>query len=124
MKIGEIAQRTGVSKSIIRYYEGKGVLPPACRDRSGYREYRASDLARIQLVTGARRLGCSFGEIKAMVAMQDRHNIPSSHILELLAHKVTEVDQEMDRLRQVRLQLSDLRELALRLGQGEPVPSS
>ncbi len=64
MKIGEIAEQTGVSKSIIRYYEGKGVLPRAVRDSAGYRDHGDAELARIRFVTSARRLGCSFPEIR------------------------------------------------------------
>ena len=115
MKIGEIAQQTGVSKSIIRYYEEKGVLPRALRDRSGYREYGAPDLARIRLVTGARRLGCTFVEIKDIIAIQEQGGVPSSHLLELLAHKLDEVGNEMDRLKCIQKELSHLRDLAFRL---------
>ncbi len=115
MKIGEIAQQARVSKSIIRYYEGKGVLPRATRDRSGYRDYGDADLARIRLVTGARRLGCSFTEIRAMVAMQDEESAPSSHLLELLCHKVDDVSSEIDRLKFVQKELRRLRNLAARL---------
>lgn len=115
MKIGEIAQQARVSRSIIRYYEDKGVLPPAIRDRSGYRDYGDADLARIQLVTGARRLGCSFVEIKDMIAMQERESLPSSHLLQLLADKVVEVGSEIDRLKSVQRELSRLRDLAMKL---------
>ena len=120
MKIGEIAQQTGVSKSIIRYYEGKGVLPRAIRDSYGYRDYGEAELARIRFVTGVRRLGCSFAEIKVMIALQDLHHIPSSQILDLLSHKITEADAEMERLRRVQAELSRLREIALELTQNEP----
>src|SRR5512141_1601298 len=108
MKIGEIAQQARVSKSIIRYYEGKGVLPPASRDSSGYRDYGASDLARIRLVAGARRLGCSFVEIRDIIAMQDQASVPSSAVLDLLATKVGEVGSELDQLRFVQTELERL----------------
>ncbi len=115
MKIGEIAQHAGVSRSIIRYYEGKGVLPPATRDRSGYRAYGEADLARIRLVTGARRLGCSFREIKDMIAVQEQEGQPPSHLLQLLADKIHEVGDEIDRLKCVQAEFSRLYDVALRL---------
>ena len=124
MKIGEIAQEAGVSKSIIRYYEEKGVLPPARRGPSGYRDYGEADLERIRLVTGARRLGCSFEEIKEIIAMQEKHGIPSSHVLELLAHKLDQVGSEIDRLRQVQRELGRLQEMAMRLAQGGAVTAA
>jgi len=115
MKIGEIAQQARVSKSIIRYYEGKGVLPAATRNSSGYRDYGEKDLERIRLVAGARRLGCSFGEIRDLVAMQDEATAPSLHVLDLLANKVAAIGSEIDRLQCVRTQLKRLHELALKL---------
>ena len=121
MKIGEIAQRAHVSTSIIRYYERKGILPRASRDSLGYRDYGDADLARIQLIRGARQLGCSFAEIKAITTMEDLQNAPSEHVLVLLAHKVSEVGGEIDRLRHVQVELSRLHELALNLDVGEPV---
>jgi MerR family copper efflux transcriptional regulator len=122
MKIGEIAQQTGVSRSIIRYYEGKGVLPPVVRDASGYRDYGDAELRRIRLVTGARRLGCSFPEIKALIALQERHHIASSKLLELVAHKISEVDDEMERLRGIRAELLRLHNLGASLVAGQAVP--
>jgi DNA-binding transcriptional MerR regulator len=115
MKIGEIAQQAGVSASIIRYYERKGVLPRATRDACGYRDYGAADLARVRLVRGARRLGCSFVEIQNIIAMQEEASIPASDLLELLEHKVVEVGDEIDRLRLVQTELSRLHNVALSL---------
>ncbi len=120
MKIGEIAQKTGVSRSIIRYYERKGLLPCPARDEFGYREYGDVELERIRFVTGARRLGCSFPEIRALVALQEEHNIPSSKVLKLLASKMQEVEDEMDRLRQMQTILGRLHTHGLSLVQAQP----
>ncbi len=120
MRIGEIAQEAGVSRSIIRYYESKGVLPTAGRDEFGYRTYGEAELARIRFVTGARRLGCSFPEIKALIALQEDHHIPSSKLLKLLASMMKEVDDDMERLRQMQTILGRLHTHGLSLVQAEP----
>ncbi len=120
MRIGEIAQEAGVSRSIIRYYESKGVLPAAGRDEFGYRTYGEAELARIRFVTGARRLGCSFPEIKALIALQEDHHIPSSKLLKLLASMMKEVDDEMERLRQMQTVLGRLHTHELSLVQANP----
>jgi DNA-binding transcriptional MerR regulator len=119
MKIGEIAQQTRVSKSIIRYYEGKGVLPRAVRDAAGNRDYGSSDLARIRLITGLRRLGCSFEDIKNTMTMVDEQCLPSSDLLELLARKKSEVRSEIDRLTYIQGELFRLQDLALALAEQE-----
>ncbi len=119
MRIGEIAQRSGVSASIIRYYENKGVLPPAVRDQYGYRDYGDAELARIAFVASARKLGCSFAEIQALIDMQERHHVPSSSLLELLSRKLQEVDSELERLRHIQGVLSRLHMHELKLLSGE-----
>lgn len=43
MQIGEIAERSGISVRMLRYYESEGLLRPARRD-SGYRDYSDTDL--------------------------------------------------------------------------------
>ncbi len=120
MKIGEIAQQTRVSKSIIRYYEDKGVLPRAVRDAAGYRDYSDDELARIQLVTAARRLGCSFEEIKELVAIREGQHLPSARLLELLKSKIVEVGEEIDRLRRVQCELLELQDVAEQLIEAAP----
>ncbi len=119
MKIGDIAKRAGVSKSIIRYYEDKGVLPPAERSSSGYRDYGAAELARIRFVTGARRLGCTFRQIRAMIDIQERHCLGEDHVMELVTTKITEVEDEMERLRHIQRELQRLREVGAGLAKGE-----
>ena len=120
MKIGDLAARFGVSPSIIRHYEHMGILPPPVRDRHGYREYGEGELARIAFVTSARKLGCSFPEIKTLIDMQERHHVPSAKLLELLSRKLAEVDNEMERLRQIQSILSRLHTHELQLLREEP----
>jgi DNA-binding transcriptional MerR regulator len=55
MRIGELAQLTGVSERSLRYYEEQGLLKPA-RMPSGYRDYAVSDVdvvRHIQLLLDA-----------------------------------------------------------------------
>lgn len=49
MRIGELSQRTGVSVRSLRYYEEQGLLLPQRRP-SGYREYRAADIAVVERI--------------------------------------------------------------------------
>ena len=39
MRIGELAERAGISTKAIRYYEQVGILSPPDRTASGYRSY-------------------------------------------------------------------------------------
>ena len=49
MRIGELSRRTGVNERLLRYYEQQGLLRPE-RLPSGYRAYRASDVAVVRRI--------------------------------------------------------------------------
>ena len=44
MRIGEVARRSGLSTSQIRFYEARGLLNLVSRKANGYREYRPDTL--------------------------------------------------------------------------------
>ena len=62
MNVSELARRTGLSPSGVRWYESVGVLPAAPRKENGYREYSDGDLRLLRLVTTLRRVGLSPAE--------------------------------------------------------------
>ncbi|WP_245681547.1 MerR family transcriptional regulator [Actinomadura kijaniata] len=49
VRIGELAQRTGVSQRLLRYYEEQGLLQPLRRP-SGYREYDDADVELVRRI--------------------------------------------------------------------------
>ena len=57
MKIGEVANETGLSISNIRFYEKKGLLRPERKEESGYREYTAEDVNRLKMILLYRKMG-------------------------------------------------------------------
>jgi MerR family redox-sensitive transcriptional activator SoxR len=63
--IGEVARRTGLRTSAIRYYEDAGVLPRAARS-SGRRFYDADAIRRIDVLKFAQRTGFTLREIKTL----------------------------------------------------------
>jgi len=56
------ARAAGISPSGLRWYEAKGVLPPAPRSANGYRHYTANDVSVLRLVVTLRRLGLTAAE--------------------------------------------------------------
>ena len=59
MRIAEVAERTGVQVTTLRYYEEIRLLAPAGRSGNGYREYADRDLERLAFITRAKRLDIS-----------------------------------------------------------------
>jgi MerR family mercuric resistance operon transcriptional regulator len=63
LTIGELARGAGVNVETVRYYERRGLLDEPPRSPSGYRQYSADDLWRLQFIGRAKRLGFTLGEI-------------------------------------------------------------
>ena len=63
--IGEVARRTGIAASALRYYEAAGVLP-AVRRRNGRRYYDAEVVNLIEVVKFAQSVGFSLAEVREL----------------------------------------------------------
>lgn len=65
LTVAEIARRSGIAVSHVRYYERAGLLPAP--DRAGRQvRYPACVLARLELIAEAREAGLSLGEIREL----------------------------------------------------------
>jgi MerR family redox-sensitive transcriptional activator SoxR len=65
--IGDLAARTGVAISAIRFYEAKGLLSPF-RNAGGQRRFLRSDIRRLSFILIAQQLGLSIEAIGAELA--------------------------------------------------------
>lgn len=67
LTIGEVARRSGVAASALRFYEERGLIA-SVRAGSGHRRYPRPVLRRIAFIVFAQRVGLSLGEIAAELA--------------------------------------------------------
>ncbi len=96
MKIGELATRSGLNASAIRYYEKLGLLAPPHRS-GGQRRYATDALNRILLIRFAREMGFTLREIKLFLNGL-RDNAPvGPRWKKLAARKLTEVESNIQR---------------------------
>ncbi len=63
MKIGEVAERLGLSLRSIRYYEETGLVTPASRTAGGFRLYSELDVQRLLLIMQMKPLEFSLEEM-------------------------------------------------------------
>jgi MerR family redox-sensitive transcriptional activator SoxR len=63
LSIGELARRTGLSVSAIRFYEARGLVS-AIRSRGNQRRFLRSDIRRLSFALIAQRLGLTLTEIE------------------------------------------------------------
>lgn len=66
LTIGELAARTGLAVSAIRYYEAQGLIRP-WRNPGGQRRFQRADLRRLSFVMIAQQFGFSLPEIRDML---------------------------------------------------------
>ncbi len=76
LSIGELARRTGLSVSAIRFYEEKGLVAPL-RNAGGQRRFRRSDIRRLSFVLIAQQLGLSIEDIRAAIASLPEGRTPT-----------------------------------------------
>ena len=110
MNIGEVAEKSGVPAKTIRYYEDVGLIPPARRTESGYRDYDDRDLATLRFVQRARSLGFSVKDVGALLALWHDNARASAEVKSLAANHVAEIDHKLSELRSMRRTLVDLME--------------
>jgi MerR family redox-sensitive transcriptional activator SoxR len=76
LSIGELAHRTGLSVSAIRYYEARGLVTPI-RSGGNQRRFLRSDIRRLSFALIAQRLGLSLAEIEAELATLPKGRSPT-----------------------------------------------
>ncbi|MBO0796528.1 MAG: MerR family transcriptional regulator [Ktedonobacteraceae bacterium] len=96
LTISEVARRTGLRPSAIRYYESVNLLP-APRRVSGQRRYDVAILDRLSFIQVAQKLGFSLAEIQFLFHHQEE-NISLAEGWQVLARqKLAEVDTLIQR---------------------------
>ena len=76
LTIGELARRTGLSVSAIRFYEARGLVT-AVRSTGNQRRFARADLRRLSFALIAQQLGLSLGEIADELATLPQKQAPT-----------------------------------------------
>ncbi|WP_338770218.1 helix-turn-helix domain-containing protein [Massilia sp. METH4] len=97
LDIGEVARRSGVAPSTLRYYEEKGLI--ASSGRNGLRRvFDGAVLERLALIALGRAAGFSLGEIGAMLSPDGRLHIDRATLLA----RADDIDSTIRKLAAVR----------------------
>lgn len=109
MNIGEASRASGVSAKMIRHYESIGLVPPADRRDSGYRDYGTADLHRLGFIRHARDLGFSLDRIRVLLGLWSDLGRSNADVKAIASAHVRELEQ---RARQLNEMADALRSLA------------
>ena len=100
LQIGEVAQRTGLRPSAIRYYESIGLLPEPPRV-SGQRRYPPETLRTLAVIGAAQRSGLELAEIRELLGAAGGGEV-SERLRAIAERKLPEVEALIERARLVR----------------------
>lgn len=102
LPIGELARRTGLSVSAIRFYEEKGLVE-AWRTAGNQRRFPRSDIRRLSFILIAQQLGLSLGEIDEALASLPNERTPTARDWSKISRTIRkELDAQIAQLERMR----------------------
>lgn len=123
MRIGELARRSGVPATALRYYEQLGLLPAPGRTESGYRSYTGEALDRLAFIRSAQAVGLTLSEVRQVLGIRDAGEAPCRVVTELIDRRHADVRARIAELRTLERELQHLHERAARLEPRDCDPS-
>lgn len=104
-RIGEAAQKVGVSADTLRYYEKIRLLPAISRTNSGIRIYDDRDLSRLRFIKRAQKMRFNLQEIAELLNMREDPQRARYEVRSLTQSKLTEVEEHLEELQFLRNEL-------------------
>jgi Cu(I)-responsive transcriptional regulator len=108
VKIGDVSAASGISERMIRHYEKIGIVPPAARRDSGYRDYDERDVRTLQFIRRARDLGFAIEEIRQLLGLWQDRGRASADVKALALARADELRRKERELRDMRRSLEHL----------------
>jgi MerR family copper efflux transcriptional regulator len=102
MNIGTVAEASGVSAKMIRYYEETGLIPNSRRSDSGYRKYQPTDVHTLRFVKRARDLGFSMDRIKELLRLWQDRTRSSRDVKAIALQHIATLDADVAKLTSLR----------------------
>jgi len=121
--IGELADKAGVNRETLRYYERRGLLQPARRTAAGYRVYDRDSADRLLFIKRAQGFGFSLEEIRDLLAMKPENPRSCHRVMHMLDKKIDELGGRIREMQRFHRQLARYRKrCGEALAEGECCP--
>jgi MerR family copper efflux transcriptional regulator len=108
MRIGEFAERAGVTPRTVRYYESLGLLGPSERAGTGFRYYTEVELARLKKIGALKGLGLSLEEVATVIPLYFEDSTllrGKQKVVEILKTHLQETNEKIAALTQFQSEL-------------------
>lgn len=114
MRIGELAEKTGATVRMLRYYDQQGLLTPQ-RTESRYRVYDESDVERVRSVRCLINSGLNVRLVRLVLAHAFDQDVPLPEdeagcvpLLRMLNDELTSIDERIEQLNRSKAHLTRL----------------
>ena len=105
LSVGELARRSGVATSALRFYEERGLIR-AERNASGHRRYLRSAIRRVAFIVFAQKIGFTLEEVGLELARLPDTRVPqSAEWARLSSHWVGRIDTRIEELQRLRARI-------------------
>tara|TARA_B100001057_G_scaffold290079_1_gene290156 strand:- start:1907 stop:2317 length:411 start_codon:yes stop_codon:yes gene_type:complete len=108
LNIGKAAKLSNLTIKTVRYYADIGLINPLKNNSTGYRDFSDDDLAQLQFVSKARKFNFSIQECAELLSLYSNKNRSSKEVKALTLEKISEIDNKLNELKDLRHQLSFL----------------
>lgn len=104
LKVGELADRAGLTVRTLHHYDSIGLLQPSARSDAGYRLYGRDDVARLHQIQTLRKFGMALGDIGAYL------DSPEASPHAIVARQIAALDRQIAEAARMRDQLALVRD--------------
>src|ERR671939_1348045 len=104
VRVGEVAERLGVSPRTIKYYEELGLVEPEARSSGGFRLYGEDDVLRLERILRMKGIGYSLAAIRELLTVRDAaQEADKATVLRTAVERLKDREREVaTRIRQTR----------------------
>lgn len=120
--IGQLAKKAHVHVETLRYYERRGLLPEPPRSESGYRQYSADAVLRIQFIKHAKELGFSLKETMELLSLRVDPETTCADVKSRAEAKIFDIDEKIRNLQRMKKALTKLAAECTGSGPGSECP--
>jgi DNA-binding transcriptional MerR regulator len=108
MLIGELSNKTGLSRDTIRFYEKQGLISIGRRERreNNYKEYSENTLHKLLTIKRIKGFGFTLNETEEFLALLDKDAATCENVAEKMYEKLKKIDEKIKELQDLKASLS------------------
>lgn len=108
LRIGEVANRSGLSVKTIRFYCDQGLIHPAGRSAGGYRLFNEAVFAELSLIRTLKAMEIPLEDVAELLQSRRSGVCTCSSLQATIRTKAGEIDQKITALRNLQVELDNL----------------